>query len=76
MHRVLLLLLAAIVAACSQSPHVINPAPPGISYRFQGDDVANADQRAEQYCQQYGKQARRQAVKPSGSDRIAVYDCT
>lgn len=63
------------LAACSHDPSVVNPAPPGISYRFQGDDVASANQRADQYCQQYGKQAKLQTVNHSGSDNIAVYEC-
>ena len=63
------------LAACSHDPSVVNPAPPGISYRFQGDDVASANQRADQYCQQYGKQAKLQTVNRSGSDNIAVYEC-
>jgi hypothetical protein len=77
MGRALLLLLAAgSLAACSSTPHVVNTAPPGISYRFEGDNIANANERADSYCQQYGKRARLQAVNRSGSDSIAVYDCS
>jgi hypothetical protein len=76
MGRVLLLVVVGGgLAACGHNPSVVNPAPPGISYRFQGDDVAAANQRADQYCQQYGKQARLQTVNHSGSDNIAVYEC-
>ena len=76
MGRVLLLVVVAGgLAACSHNPSVVNPAPPGISYRFQGEDVASANQRADQYCQQYGKQAKLQTVNHSGSDNIAVYEC-
>ncbi len=77
MRRVVLLLVAAgALAACSHQPNIANAAPPGISYRFQGDDIAGANQRADQYCQQYGKHARLQTVNRSGSDNIAVYDCS
>jgi uncharacterized lipoprotein YajG len=77
MGRVVLLLVAAgALAACSHRPNVVNAAPPGISYRFEGDNIADANQRAEQYCQQYGKRARLQTVNRSGSDNIAVYDCS
>ena len=76
MGRVLLwVALVGGLAACSHNQTIVNPAPPGISYRFQGDDTASADQRADQYCQQYGKQARLQKVGHSGSDNIAVYEC-
>ncbi len=76
MGRVLLLVVVGSgLAACSHDPSVVNPAPPGISYRFQGGDVAGANRRADQYCQQYGKQAWLQTVSHSGSDNIAVYEC-
>ena len=71
----LLVVVAGGLAACSHAPSVVNPAPPGISYRFQGDDPASANQRADQYCRQYGKQALQQSIDHSGSDNIAVYEC-
>jgi hypothetical protein len=78
MGRALLLLLAtsSLVACSSTPPRVVNSAPPGISYRFEGDNIANANQRADSYCQQYGKRARLQTVNRAGSDNIAVYDCS
>ena len=71
----LALAVAALLAACEREPHIVNPPPPGISYRFK-DDIADAQQRAEQYCQQYGKRAHLQNINQNGSDHIAVYDCT
>jgi hypothetical protein len=67
--------VAAPLVGCEREPHIVNPPPPGISYRF-NDDIADAQQRAEQYCQQYGKRAHLQNVNQSGTDQIAVYDCT
>jgi putative hemolysin len=76
MGRVLLLVvLAGGLAACSHNPSIVDPAPPGISYRYQGDDVASANERAEQYCQQYGKHSHLQTTNRSGTDNIAVYEC-
>ncbi len=78
MGRILLLLAAAgALAACShEPPSSAAAAPPGISYRYQGDNIASANQRADQYCQQYGKHARLQSVNRSGNDNIAVYACS
>lgn len=73
--RRILLLVALGLAGCSHNPTIVNPPPPGISYRFQGDDVASANQRADQYCQQYGKHSELRKVDSSGSDKIAVYEC-
>jgi hypothetical protein len=77
MGRLLLLLASAgALGACGHEPRVISSAPPGISYRFEGDNIGSANQRADQYCQQYGKRAQLQTINRSGSDNIAVYDCT
>jgi hypothetical protein len=76
MGRALLLLaVASSLAACS-APRIVNSAPPGISYRFEGDNIASANERADAYCQQYGKRARLQGINSAGKDSIAVYDCT
>jgi hypothetical protein len=77
MVRILILLLAMAggLAACAHEPRVVGAAPPGVSYRFQGDNIAEPNQRASQYCQQWGRLARLQNVEHSGSDKVAVYEC-
>jgi hypothetical protein len=70
------LALAGLVAACANEPRVVNSTPPGISYRFQGDNISDANARADRYCQQYGMRARLQTVNRSGVDSIAVYQCS
>jgi hypothetical protein len=73
-----ILILLAIVgglAACAREPRIVGAAPPGVSYRFQGDNIADPNQRASQYCQQWGRQARLQTIEHSGNDKIAVYEC-
>ncbi|HWI26221.1 MAG TPA: hypothetical protein VN668_04585 [Stellaceae bacterium] len=74
----MLLVLAAVgaLAACAQERTTVSAPPPGISYRFEGDNIASANQRAYEYCQQYGKRARLQTVNQSGSDHIAIYACS
>jgi hypothetical protein len=75
----LLALLPAVamgLGACAGEPRVVGAAPPGISYRFQGEDMTDANQRAERYCQQYGKHARLQTVNHTGTDNVAVYECS
>jgi hypothetical protein len=76
MGRALLLLAVASGLAACTAPRVVNSAPPGISYRFEGDNIASANERADTYCQQYGKRARLQGINRSGADNIAVYDCS
>jgi uncharacterized lipoprotein YajG len=75
--RVAFPVLAAVflLAACASEPRVVNATPPGVSYRFQGENVADATLRADRYCQQYGKRARLQAVNRTVTDNVAVYEC-
>jgi hypothetical protein len=74
---VLSVALLAGVGACATSapPRIVGEAPPGVSYRFQGNDVAAATARATQYCQRYGKQAHLQTVNRAGDDNIGVFAC-
>jgi len=77
MGRVLVVLGAIVVlAGCKNEPRIVNPAPPGVSYRVDGNDIADPNQRAAQYCGQYGKRAELKNIDHSSGDAIAVYDCT
>lgn len=76
MRRVLFITVGvAALAACAAEPKLASNAPPGISYRVEGNQLDNATKRAEQYCQQYRKHAQLQNVNHSGNDDIAVYAC-
>ncbi len=76
MRRIGILCLILIgLAGCTGAPQIINPAPPGVSFRFQGGDIAAANQRADHYCGQFGKRAQLGSVNHQGTDNIAVYQC-
>jgi hypothetical protein len=72
---VLSVLAAAALVGCASEPRVVNATPPGISYRFAGDNVAEANLRADRYCAQYGKRARLANVQRGATENIAVYEC-
>jgi hypothetical protein len=77
--RVGLVILPILVAAlalggCAPSVSAVNPAPPGISYRLDGDSMDRLKQRARDYCGQWGKQASLDGVSGDG-DKIAKFDC-
>jgi hypothetical protein len=70
-----LVALAGAVAACT-GPDVVDSTPPGITLRVDRDNASEANARADRYCQQYGKRARLQSVRPTtGSDSVAQYEC-
>lgn len=66
---------AMMLAGCAGEPRVVDSVPPGVSYRFSGDNVAEANRRADRYCAQYGKRAQLQSVTRGAVDNIAQYEC-
>jgi len=75
MRFVFLLLVAGALVGCS-GPEVVNSTPPGITLRVDRNDTAEANARADRYCQQYGKRARLQNVQPTTStESVAQYQC-
>lgn len=78
--RVTVTLLVALgsLAACAYQPpppHEVATTPPSVSYQVYGNDVAQANARADSYCQQYGMYANLQGVQPNGSQGLATYTC-
>ncbi len=69
--------LASAVAGCSllgsEKPQVTNPPPPGIAYRVHSVDEARSE--AERYCGRWQKKAKLSKVSPSGTEKIASFDC-
>ena len=75
-HLILTLAVAApLLAGCAGEPRVVNATPPGVSYRFSGENIAEASMRADRYCAQYGKRARLAGVNRGSYDSIAAYEC-
>ena len=69
-----LILIAGTLAGCAATQEV-GRTPPGVSYRFSGDNIGEANARADRYCQQYGARARLQGVNRGAADNIAVFSC-
>jgi hypothetical protein len=70
-----LLAVAGTLGACA-GPEVVNSTPPGITLRVDRSNTAEANARADRYCQQYGKRARLQNVQPtSTTESVAQYQC-
>ncbi len=69
--------IALALAGCSllrnEHPTVVNPAPPGIAYRVHSTDKALSE--AERYCGKWHKKAKFSRISPSGSEKIASFDC-
>lgn len=70
-----LALLGGLAGCAGGTPHIVGAPPPGVSYRFEGNDVAAASRRAQQYCERYGRTAHLQAVNRAGEDNVGVFEC-
>jgi hypothetical protein len=69
------LALLVALAACPE-PAIVDPAPPGITLRIDRGNTSDANQRADRYCQSYGKRAHLGSIQPgAGSESIATYAC-
>jgi|SwirhisoilCB3_FD_contig_61_2623507_length_571_multi_3_in_0_out_0_1 hypothetical protein len=72
----ILLPLAACSSLFGGEPQVVNPAPPGVSYRVINQDAAAADRRAQDYCGRYGKTAKTQKTDAASDGTIVEYSCS
>jgi hypothetical protein len=70
------MLAVAVLGACSSEPRVASATPPGVSYRFTGDNMSEANLRANRYCAQYGKRAVLEDVTRGSTDNVAAYQCS
>jgi hypothetical protein len=67
--------LAGALAACT-GPQVVQETAPSVSFRVDQAGAADANARADRYCQNYGKRARLTAVQPTTTgENIAHYEC-
>ena len=74
--RFALLLLAGLAACTTSAPRIVGAPPPGIAFRIDNGSTAETDQRADQYCQQFGKHATLQSINRGGAAPIAEYACS
>jgi len=74
--RITLPLLAtcAALAACG-GPREVTSTPPTVSYQVTGNDIAQTNVAAQNYCARYGRSALFEGVQPSPSGNVAVYSC-
>jgi putative hemolysin len=77
MRCVLLAATLAVLSACSHpAPAIVGAPPPGIAYRVENGDVGATQQRADHYCQQFGKHASLDTVEHPAGAPVAQYSCS
>jgi hypothetical protein len=74
---VLLLLTGCSGLFAGGDTQVVNPPPPGVSYRLgPGEDAASTDRKAQDYCARYGKTAKREKSSRATDSTIVQYSCS
>ena len=75
--RTLLLVLAAcvVLAACSQAPQQIKSSPPTVTHKVTGNDVSEANAKAQNFCARYNTHALFEGVQATSWGKVAVYRC-
>jgi hypothetical protein len=77
MMRTLLPVLAAcvVLAGCSEAPPQIKSSPPTITYQVTGNDVSEANAKAQNFCAQYNTRALFEGVQATSWGKVAAYRC-
>jgi hypothetical protein len=75
--RTLLPVLAAsvVLAGCSQAPQQIKSSPPTVTYQVTGNDVSEANAKAQNFCARYNTHALFEGVQATSWGKVAVYRC-
>ena len=71
----LVMVAMLLLAACGSSPEPFNATPLSISYKYDGDQIVAAAQKAAKHCAQQGKTARLSNVGRDSAANIATFVC-
>jgi hypothetical protein len=69
------------LAACSGEPKVVSETSGsatsggGVTYKYDGDQIKEASEKAAVYCSRYGKQAQLRSTSRQSGDNLATFDC-
>jgi hypothetical protein len=69
------------LAACSGEPKPISETSGsatsggGVTYKYDGDQIKDASEKASVYCSRYGKQAQLRNTSRQSGDNLATFDC-
>ena len=77
MIRTLLHVLAAcvVLAGCSEESQQIKSSPPTVTYEVTGNDVSEANAKAQNFCARYNTPALFEGVQAKSWGKVAVYRC-
>jgi hypothetical protein len=76
-------IMAAIllVAACSGEPKAVSETSGsattsgGVTYKYDGDQIKDASEKAAAFCSKQGKQAQLRSTSRQSGENLATFDC-
>jgi len=71
----LVIAVTLLLAGCGGSPEPFNATPLSVSYKYDGDQIVAAAQKANRHCQAQGKTARLSNVGRDSNTNVATFVC-
>jgi hypothetical protein len=81
MRDIAIIVAALLLAACSGEPKSVNETSGSttttgsVTYKYEGDQVKDASEKAAQYCSKQGKQAELRNTSRQAGENLATFDC-
>jgi len=81
MRDIAIIVAALVLAACSGEPKPVSETSGtattggGVTYKYEGDKLKEASDKAAAYCGKMGRQAQLRSTSRQDDDNIAIFDC-
>ena len=81
MRDIAIIIAALVLAACSSGPKSVSETSStattggGVTYKYDGDQIKDASDKASVYCSKMGKQAQLRSTSRQSGDNLATFDC-
>ena len=81
MRDIAIIVAALLLAACSGGPKSVSETSGtattggGVTYKYDGDQIKDASEKAAVYCSKMGKQAQLRSTSRQSGDNLATFDC-
>lgn len=81
MRTVAMIAAILMLAACSGEPKAVSETSGtattggGVTYKYDGDQIKDASEKAALYCSKSGKQAQLRNTSRQSGENLATFDC-
>ena len=81
MRNIAMIAAVLALAACSGEPKAVSETSGtattggGVTYKYDGDQIKDASEKAAVYCSKSGKQAQLRNTSRQSGENLATFDC-